>query len=98
MMGSDTPGNGLAIGEQVRLDRDGRVLVATLDNPPDSLMTARMAAELDDVVRKADGEPSIGAVVMTGAHQEPSSRTTTWLSCCSVGLRQRASSSCGAST
>jgi hypothetical protein len=57
---------GWPIGEQVRLERDGRVLVATLDNPPDSLMTARMAAE--PVVRKADGEPGIGAVLMNGAH------------------------------
>lgn len=58
------------MGEQVRVERDGRVLVATLDNPPHALMTARMVAELDDVVREADAEPGIGAVVLTGAHQE----------------------------
>ena len=45
----------------------GRVLTVRMSNPPRNLMTGRMVAELDELVRRADEDPSIGAVVLTGA-------------------------------
>src|SRR5687768_17274570 len=58
------------MGEQVRIEREGRVVVATLDNPPHALMTRTMIAELDELVREAESDPGIGAVVLCGAHPE----------------------------
>ena len=49
---------------QVRVEQDGRVLTATLENPPDALMTPRMIEGLDAVIRRADSDPGIGAVVI----------------------------------
>lgn len=56
--------------EQVKVERDGRVLVATLDNPPHAFMTRTMVEELDEVVREADADDGIGAVVLTGSHPD----------------------------
>jgi enoyl-CoA hydratase/carnithine racemase len=58
------------MSEQVRVERDGRVVVATLDNPPHGLMTGVMVSELDALSREADADDGIGAVVLTGAHPE----------------------------
>lgn len=58
------------MGAQVKLERDGRVIVATLDNPPHGLMTRVMVAELDALSREAQADDGIGAVVLTGAHPE----------------------------
>src|SRR5687767_5100784 len=55
---------------EVRVDERGRVLVATLDNPPHGLMDAGMVAGLAALVRRADADDGIGAVVLTGAHPE----------------------------
>jgi enoyl-CoA hydratase len=57
------------MAQQVRTERDGRVVVATLQNPPHALMTREMIVELDALVREADADPGIGAVVLTGAHE-----------------------------
>jgi enoyl-CoA hydratase len=51
----------------LQTDQAGRVLTVRMSNPPRNFMTGRMVAELDDVVRRADDDPSIGAVVLTGA-------------------------------
>ena len=51
----------------VESERAGRVLTARLNNPPRNVMTGRMVAELDEMVRRADEDASIGAVVLTGA-------------------------------
>ena len=48
-------------------DQHGRVLTVRLSNPPRNFMTGRMVAELVEVVGRADEDPSIGAVVLTGA-------------------------------
>ena len=56
--------------EQIHLEQRGRVLIATLDNPPHALMSAGMVAELDQLVGRATDDDSIGAVVLTGAHPE----------------------------
>ncbi|MET0824052.1 MAG: enoyl-CoA hydratase/isomerase family protein, partial [Solirubrobacterales bacterium] len=58
------------MGTQVKVQRDGRVIVATLDNPPHGLMTPAMVAELDALSLEADADDGIGAVVLTGAHPE----------------------------
>lgn len=54
----------------LRVERAGRVLTVTLDNPPHGLLTAAMVAELDAVIDDVDTDPGIGAVVLTGAHPE----------------------------
>ena len=58
------------MGEQVRTERDGRVLFATLDNPPHALMTRTMVEELDALVAEAESDSGIGAVVITGVHPQ----------------------------
>jgi enoyl-CoA hydratase/carnithine racemase len=58
------------MGTQVKVKRDGRVIVATLDNPPHGLMTPTMVAELDALSLEAAADDGIGAVVLTGAHPE----------------------------
>jgi enoyl-CoA hydratase len=57
------------MAQQVRTERDGRVVVATLENPPHALMTREMIAQLGALVREVDADPGIGAVVLTGAHE-----------------------------
>lgn len=55
---------------QLRTERQGRVLIVTLDNPPHAFMTMRMVAELDAVVRSVEDDPKVGAVIITGAHPQ----------------------------
>ena len=55
---------------QVRIEQRGRVLVATLDNPPHGLLDGSMVDALDDLVRRAEADDGVGAVVLTGAHPE----------------------------
>ncbi|HEX3608715.1 MAG TPA: enoyl-CoA hydratase-related protein, partial [Solirubrobacterales bacterium] len=47
-------------------ERQGRVLVVRVDNPPHNFMTAEMVRELSGVVRSLRGDRSVGAVVITG--------------------------------
>jgi enoyl-CoA hydratase len=51
----------------IHTERSGRVLVATLDNPPRNFMTSRMVEELDELCRRLEGDRAVGAVVVTGA-------------------------------
>src|SRR3954452_3647626 len=46
----------------------GRVLVATLANPPHGLMDRAMVEALGALVARAEADPEVGAVVLTGAH------------------------------
>jgi enoyl-CoA hydratase len=55
---------------EVRTEQRGRVLVATLDNPPHGLMDVGTVDGLDALVTRAESEPEIGGVVLTGAHPE----------------------------
>ncbi len=56
--------------DQVRIDRDGAVLVATLDNPPHGLMTRTMVLGLAELVEEVERDETIGAVVLRGAHPD----------------------------
>src|SRR3954452_10390627 len=47
-------------------ERQGRVLVVRIDNPPHNFMTAEMVHELSDLLVSLSGDRSIGAVVITG--------------------------------
>ena len=51
----------------LQTEQAGRVLTVRMSNPPRNFMTGRMVAELEEMVRRADEDPSIGAVVLTGA-------------------------------
>jgi enoyl-CoA hydratase len=54
----------------VRVEQRGRVLLATLDNPPHGLMDAGTVADLETLVGRAESDDGVGAVVLTGAHPE----------------------------
>jgi enoyl-CoA hydratase len=55
------------VGE-VRIEERGRVLLATLDNPPHGLMDAAIVTGLGRSVARAESDEGVGAVVLTGAH------------------------------
>jgi len=50
------------------MDQRGRVLLATLDNPPHGLMDAAIVDGLERTVARAESEEGVGAVVLTGGH------------------------------
>src|SRR5436190_11944282 len=47
-------------------ERQGRVLVVRINNPPHNFMTAEMVHELSDLLGSLSGDRSVGAVVITG--------------------------------
>jgi enoyl-CoA hydratase len=51
-------------------ERAGRVLVVRIDHPPHNFMTAEMVRELEELFDSLDGDPSIGAVVITGKPED----------------------------
>lgn len=54
---------------QLKLEQRGRVLIATLHNPPHALMDADIVDDLDELVARADADEGIRAVVLTGSHR-----------------------------
>ncbi|WKX73579.1 enoyl-CoA hydratase/isomerase family protein [Streptomyces sp. XD-27] len=50
------------------VEERGNVLLATIDNPPHALLDAAIHMELAALARRADEDPDVGAVVLTGAH------------------------------
>ena len=60
----------LSLMGDVRVEQHGRVLLATLVNPPHGLMDAGIVDGLDSLVDRAESDPGIGAVVLTGEHPE----------------------------
>ena len=52
------------------MEQRGRVLLATLDNPPHGLMDDGITAGLAALVQRADADDGVGAVVLTGAHPQ----------------------------
>jgi len=53
---------------KITLEQRGRLLVATLDNPPHGLMDQGTVDDLDALVKRADSDDAVRAVVLTGAH------------------------------
>jgi enoyl-CoA hydratase/carnithine racemase len=53
---------------EVRVEQRGRVLLATLANPPHALMDAAIVDGLESLVERAESDDSVGAVVLTGEH------------------------------
>jgi enoyl-CoA hydratase len=50
----------------IDLRRDGAVLIATLNNPPQNLMNARMVEEMHSVVDAIAGDDDVRALIFTG--------------------------------
>src|SRR3954454_14690143 len=55
---------------EVRIEQRGRVLVATMDNPPHALMDTGIVEDLQAVVERATSDTGVGAVVLTGARPD----------------------------
>src|SRR3954463_6738246 len=55
---------------EVRTEQRGRVLVATMDNPPYALMDTSIVAGLEALVARATADDGVGAVVLTGARPD----------------------------
>ena len=55
---------------EIRIEQRGRVLVGTLANPPHGLLDAAIVDALDALVTRADSDPGVGGVVLTGGHPE----------------------------
>jgi enoyl-CoA hydratase len=55
---------------EVRVEPRGHVVLATLVNPPHGLMDAGIVDGLDSLVARAESDPGLRAVVLTGAHPE----------------------------
>src|SRR4051794_17735191 len=55
---------------EVRTEQRGRVLVATMDNPPHALMDTSIVAGLEALVARASADDGVGAVVLTGARPD----------------------------
>ena len=58
------------MGSQISTEQRGRVVIARFDNPPYGLMTMPMVEELNELVRRAEKDDGIGAVVLTGAQPD----------------------------
>jgi len=56
------------VGPIVRTAQTGRVLLVTIDNPPHGLMDTAVVNGLASVVARVNDDPSIGGVVLAGAH------------------------------
>jgi enoyl-CoA hydratase/carnithine racemase len=53
----------------LKIEQQEHVLVVALVNPPHGLMDRSMVMALGDLAARADTDPSVGAVVLTGAHE-----------------------------
>lgn len=58
----------------VTVEQNANVLVVTMSNPPYALMDEATVEGLAHAVETADADPTIGAVVVTGARRESSQR------------------------
>ena len=53
----------------IAVEQRGRVLLATIANPPHALMDEGTIAGLEELVTRAETDDSVGGVVLTGAHE-----------------------------
>ena len=52
---------------QIKTEKRGNILILTMNRPERlNAWTGRMAAEQADAIRRANDDPDIGAIVMTG--------------------------------
>jgi enoyl-CoA hydratase len=58
------------MGEVQIEERGGGVLLATLSNPPHGLMDASMVDDLERLAARAESDPEVTGIVLTGAHPE----------------------------
>lgn len=56
----------MATTRTIELERDGRVAIVRIDNPPRNLLDRTVVADLADVLRAIERDASLGAVVITG--------------------------------
>jgi len=54
------------VPSRLETERDGRVLIVRLENPPRNFMDRQMVAELTGLVRALATDSSVGSVVLTG--------------------------------
>jgi enoyl-CoA hydratase/carnithine racemase len=54
---------------RVVTEQRGRVVIATISNPPHALMDEEIVAGLGELVATAESDDSVGAVVLTGEHE-----------------------------
>ena len=55
---------------EVQIEQRDHLLVATLANPPHALMDVGVVKGLEALVTRAESDERVGAVVLTGAHEE----------------------------
>ena len=55
---------------QLEVEERGAVLIVRVDGGPHGLFGLEIANQLEEVVDRADRDPSVHAVVFTGAHPE----------------------------
>jgi enoyl-CoA hydratase len=55
---------------EVLVEQRDQVVLATLANPPHGLMDAGIVDGLESLVARAESDPGLGAVVLTGAHPD----------------------------
>ena len=55
------------MGEYVTTERDGRVAVVTIDNPPVNALKAALLDELEAELLRLDADDGVGAIVVRGA-------------------------------
>ncbi|HYH61503.1 MAG TPA: enoyl-CoA hydratase/isomerase family protein, partial [Solirubrobacterales bacterium] len=54
----------------IRIEERGRVLLATLSNPPHGLFNDNLVVALESLVTRAESDDGVGAVVLTGDHPD----------------------------
>ena len=58
------------VGSVALEERGGGVILATIANPPHALMDDEIVVGLEQLVERAEADPDLTAVVLTGAHPE----------------------------
>ena len=56
-----------SVSDTLSIERDGRVMLVRVDNPPLNFMNRDMVRELDRLTRELERDRGVGAVVITGA-------------------------------
>ena len=58
------------MGEFIEVQQDGRIAVATIDNPPVNALSARLLEELEAELARLDAEDATRAIVIRGAGEK----------------------------